>query len=313
MNYFELTPEENTFSNIVVDLTHRCNMECANCYIPNREIPDLDKEKLYNFLSRLPFRTYIRLIGAEPTMREDLFEIISTVKKLGHRPSLTTNGLKLAQESYVNNLKESGLRLLLLSMNGADEDEIYKVLDNGKWATVKVRALENIFKHRLPVNTGTIIAKGVNEHTIKRHVDLFVNKAIEYGINFDKDKPYNKITPVLRFKSVGLIGRNMGKNFFYSKEEWANLASSQLGLSYDSLIKSTATSGVVKAGSYGKAETSLLFPYHSQAGKIFIRFIDWETNDEGVIDHDNPNRGRLTENWTVAPFFEHIKINEFKY
>ena len=91
MNYFELQPEENTFSNVVIDLTHRCNMECANCYIPNRELPDLDKHKLYEFLKRLPNRTYIRLIGAEPTMREDIFEIISTIKNIGHRPSLTTN------------------------------------------------------------------------------------------------------------------------------------------------------------------------------------------------------------------------------
>ena len=168
MNYYELEPEKNTFSNIVVDLTHRCNMECANCYIPNRDVPDLDKIKLYDFLKKLPFRTYIRLIGAEPTMREDIFEIISKVKELGHRPSLTTNGLKLAQRSYVKKLKKAGLRLLLHSMNGADDDEYYKKLDNGKWATVKVRALENIFAERLPINTGTIIAKGVNEVTFAR-------------------------------------------------------------------------------------------------------------------------------------------------
>ena len=105
MNYFELEPEDNTFSNIVIDLTHRCNMECANCYIPNRDVPDLDKDKLYQFLAKLPARTYIRLIGAEPTMRDDLPEIITMVKKLGHRPSVTTNGLKLANRSYVKKLK----------------------------------------------------------------------------------------------------------------------------------------------------------------------------------------------------------------
>ena len=178
MNYFELQPEKNTFSNVVIDLTHRCNMECANCYIPNREIPDLDTHKLYEFLKRLPNRTYIRLIGAEPTMREDIFEIISTVKNLGHRPSLTTNGLKLGQLSYVEKLKESGLRMLLHSMNGADDDKIYKILDNGNWANIKVRALKNIFKCRIPTNTGTIIAKGINEHTMKRQLELFAELAI---------------------------------------------------------------------------------------------------------------------------------------
>ena len=311
MNYFELEPEQNTFSNIVVDLTHRCNMECANCYIPNRDVPDLDKEKLFEFLSRLPSRTYIRLIGAEPTMRNDLPEIISKVKALGHRPSVTTNGLKLAQPSYVKKLKDAGLRLLLHSMNGADDDEAYKELDNGKWATVKVRALDNIFAERLPINTGTIIARGVNEYVMNRQVEVFAERAIANGINFNTTPPYNKITPVLRMKSVGMIGRYM-EGVSYTIDELTDMAVYRLGIDKSDIIKTSA--GVVKAGPQsGEALTSYMFPYETEAGKVLIRLIDWQTDDDGVIDHDNPNRGRLTENFTVAPFFEHVKKNEYGY
>lgn len=311
MNYFELEPEQNTFSNIVVDLTHRCNMECANCYIPNRDVPDLDKEKLFEFLSRLPTRTYIRLIGAEPTMRDDLPEIISKVKAAGHRPSVTTNGLKLAQPSYVKKLKDAGLRLLLHSMNGADDDEAYKELDNGKWATVKVRALDNIFAERLPINTGTIIARGVNEYVMNRQVEVFAERAIANGINFNTTPPYNKITPVLRMKSVGMIGRYM-EGVSYTIDELTDMAVYRLGIDKSDIIKTSA--GVVKAGPQsGEALTSYMFPYETEAGKVLIRLIDWQTDDDGVIDHDNPNRGRLTENFTVAPFFEHVKKNEYGY
>lgn len=313
MKYYELKPESNTFSNIVVDLTHRCNMECANCYIPNRNIPDLDVKKLYEFLKKLPFRTFIRLIGAEPTMREDLFEIISTIKKLGHIPSLTTNGLKLSNLTYVENLKKSGLRLLLHSMNGADDNEVYKILDNGKWANAKVKALENIFNCRLPVNTGTIIAKNVNEHVFSRQILLFSELAKKYNINFNSTKPYSKIKPVLRFKSIGLIGRNMGESFAYSIDDLQKIASDQLKISIEKIKFAKATSGIVKAGNYGSSLTSYLFPYETSNGMIYIRLIDWSVNDEGVIDHDNQNRGRLTENWTIAPFFEHVKKNEFGY
>tara|TARA_B110000196_G_scaffold311118_1_gene314687 strand:- start:28 stop:960 length:933 start_codon:yes stop_codon:yes gene_type:complete len=310
MNYFELKPENNTFSNIVIDLTHRCNMECANCYIPNRNIPDLDKTKLYNFLKKLPNRTYIRLIGAEPTMREDIFEIISTVKNLGHRPSLTTNGLKLGQLSYVEKLKESGLRMLLHSMNGADDDKIYTILDNGHWANIKVRALKNIFKCRIPTNTGTIIAKGINEHTMKRQLELFAELAIEDGINFDTTKPYNRLTPVLRMKSIGAIGRYMEDSTF-SIEELCDLAIKDLGIRHEDINKVGA--GVVSNDPTVPIGSSYMFPYETAAGKVFVRLIDWQNNDEGVIDHDNPNRGRLTEDWTIAPFFEHVKDNEFGY
>lgn len=311
MNYFELEPQHNTFSNIVVDLTHRCNMECANCYIPNRDVPDLDKDRLYEFLSKLPNRTYIRLIGAEPTMRDDLPEIISKVKQLGHRPSLTTNGLKLANRSYVKKLKDAGLRLLLHSMNGADDDMVYKELDNGKWSTVKVRALNNIFAERLPINTGTIIAKGVNEFTLSRQIELFAEIALSNNIKFDTTPPYNRITPVLRMKSVGAIGRYM-KDCSYTMDELVDMCEYRLGITRDHMIETSA--GVVKAGPQsGEALTSLMFPYKTKAGKVLVRLIDWETDDDGVIDHDNPNRGRLTENFTVAPFFEHVKKNENVY
>ena len=45
IKYYEQKPEENTFNLIVVDLTHRCNMNCENCYIPNRDLPDMDVNK----------------------------------------------------------------------------------------------------------------------------------------------------------------------------------------------------------------------------------------------------------------------------
>ena len=47
MKYITLEPEDSIFDVLVADITHRCNMECANCYIPNREIPDMDISKLY--------------------------------------------------------------------------------------------------------------------------------------------------------------------------------------------------------------------------------------------------------------------------
>ena len=62
-----IEPENNTFDAIMVDITHKCNMECANCYLPNREIPDMDKEKLYELVKKLPEKTFVRLIGAVPS------------------------------------------------------------------------------------------------------------------------------------------------------------------------------------------------------------------------------------------------------
>ncbi len=94
-------PEDSPFSTLFADITHRCNMACRNCYIPVRDLPDLPADWLYSVLRRLPRRTRIRLVGAEPTMREDLPEIIARVRELGHLPVILSNGLKLGRASYV--------------------------------------------------------------------------------------------------------------------------------------------------------------------------------------------------------------------
>lgn len=125
-----LPPNESMFETIMVDLTHRCNMHCANCYLPERHFPDMDAAKLIECLAELPKRTNIRLAGAEPTLRKDLPELITKIRALGHRVVLLTNGLRLANESYVRELKEAGLRHVYVSINGADNNDWYEQIDN---------------------------------------------------------------------------------------------------------------------------------------------------------------------------------------
>jgi len=291
----------NPFDTIMVDVTHRCNMECANCYLPNRDIPDMDINRLYETISKLPKRTFVRLIGAEPTMREDIFDIISTIKKLGHHVSLTTNGLKLAHEPYVKRLKDAGLRLVLLSMNGADDNTIYKVIDEGNWATAKVRALENLLKHNMIINTGTIVAKGVNENVIQKQVNLFVEKAKLHNYK-------TKITPILRFRSVGALGRYM-ENTSMTYNELIQLASKQLGVSISHIESNDVKANIdVKNNTFG-----YIFPIQTEVGEVFIRLVDWDADEYGVPDPDSNSRGRITQDFKIAPFFDHVKENEFGY
>jgi MoaA/NifB/PqqE/SkfB family radical SAM enzyme len=304
-----INPEDNTFSHVFIDVTHKCNMECANCYIPNRDIPDIDKEKVFEALSKLPQKTTIRIVGAEPTMRDDLCEIIAKIKELGHRSVLLTNGLKLAHEPYVQQLKDAELGYVYISMNGADEDSVYEEMDGGKWATVKTRALQNIIKNRMPVHTGTIIAKGVNEHTLKRQIDLLAKTALDLGVNFDTDRPYKRATPMVRVKTVGLIGRSMSEDQTIPFDELLEIASSTLGITKEFILKHKSEGNLTHAG----GNDSYMIPYQTPAGKIYIRFINWNVNDDGVVDAGNTYRGRLTPEFKIAPFFEHVKENEHGY
>ena len=287
-----LNPEENTFNLLMVDLTHRCNMECANCYIPNREIPDMEVEPLYEFLKKLPNRIIIRLIGAEATVRKDLPDIIRNVKKCGHQVSLTTNGLKLSSKKYVQKLKKSGLRMVLLSMNGAADPDVYAILDNGReYAEMKHKALINCMESRMIINTGTIIAKGSNEFTLRDQIDL-VRKTM-------KETNYRvRIKPILRFKSVGHIGRYM-KDSTYTLPELED-------------VFKYYVQDATKVDDIVSPNHAILANFY-ELDDMYVRLIDWTIDDDGIPDSDNEYRGRVTQDWKVAPFFEHLKLNEFGY
>src|SRR5687767_5019728 len=154
-------PEDNPFSTVFVDVTHRCNMGCLNCYIPNRDVPDMPAEWLFDILRRFPRRTRIRIVGAEPTMRRDLPHLIRRVRELGHIPVVLTNGLKLVNRRYVDSLKRAGLRTVYLSCNGGLNDDLYEAIDDLRCARQKRAALANLAAANMHVTVGMILVRGV--------------------------------------------------------------------------------------------------------------------------------------------------------
>lgn len=186
-------PEDSPFSTLFADITHRCNMACRNCYIPVRDLPDLPVDWLYGVLARLPRRTRVRLVGAEPTMREDLPEIIAQVRQLGHIPVILSNGLKLARASYVQRLRAAGLGTVYLSLNGGLRNDLYLAIDELACAARKLQALDTLIAARMHVTTGTIIVPGINDGHLREFLDYLVARGV-------RD---------MHFRSVGEMGNYM--------------------------------------------------------------------------------------------------------
>lgn len=315
MNYYELAPSENHFSDVMVDVTHRCNMTCKNCYVPNREIPDMDADKLIETIQQFPKRTMIRIVGAEPTMRRDLPELISRIRNTGHRATLLTNGLRLADFDYVKSLKDSGLNHVYLSLNGVDNDDWYEAIDELRCANKKLMALENLAKAKFIIDTGTIIVKGVNDDAPSKLLDLYKRKGIKHAL--------------CRIKNVGKLGRSMfdedaGEhkltvNTNYTMDGLIKLVADQTGLSVD-YIESWRNRPIYE--NKDAEESSFMFPLDpSSEGKllhksgIWFKIADWNTftNADGVPLPNSKRRGRLTEDFNVAPMSEHVKLNEGYY
>ena len=287
-------PERNPFRTVVADVTHRCNMACANCYIPNRQIPDMDVGRLEACLAAFPRRTDIRIIGAEPTMRRDLPEIVAMIRRLGHRPVLLTNGLRLARKSYARTLKDAGLRHVCISFNGADNDDWYAAIDNMRCAGKKMQAVSHAVAHGMIVNTGTILVRGVNEDAVGRVLGFVRSLGPRHAI--------------LRFKNIGAFGRYDGEaaKRNLGMEELEALSAAALGVSEEEIAARNRIEGQA-------AQDSRLFPVDPgvRFGRgLWFKLTDWQANALGRVDPDSIRRGRITEEFRIAPAIEHMKANE---
>jgi uncharacterized radical SAM superfamily Fe-S cluster-containing enzyme len=132
----------------VLEITYRCNLECRICFADATKAcfePGLDEiEKMYKTVLHNGSRCSIQLSGGEPTVREDLPQIIALGKEMGFpHIQVNTNGLKIAEDlSYLRSLKNAGADLIYLQFDGTT-DQIYEQIRGKKLCAIKQRAIEN--------------------------------------------------------------------------------------------------------------------------------------------------------------------------
>ena len=296
-----IKPENNTYPILSIQTTYKCNMQCANCYLGdmlnNDDYADVNIDMFKNAIKKLPKRIDIRFIGAEPTMNDNLFEMIKIVKKYKHRPQILTNGLKLGQEDYVIKLKESGLNFLGLSMNGGLDDEVYKRFDNGKYAKLKTRALEYCIKHKIVPHIN-IILDPTNLHIIKP----LYNKIIEFCNKYNRRIGVS-FPLTIRIKSIAKMG-NYLDTYTFNMNELMNIAKDNFG---NDLQFNFEIDGL-------QEKSSCMYSFDTPVGKMGGKITDWTIDDDGIPLSDSQRRGILTEEGMIMPFFEYYgeEVNEKK-
>lgn len=157
----------------VVDVTRRCNLRCPICFAeaaPTIEEADPELRELSGLLRDLLVNqgpVNVQLSGGEPTVREDLLDIVRTVRATGFTfVQLNTNGLRLAAEpGYAERLCEAGLASVFLQFDGLS-DATYRVIRGRSLLAVKQRALERCAEAGLGVVLVPTVVPGVNDHEL---------------------------------------------------------------------------------------------------------------------------------------------------
>ncbi len=168
-----ICPEHKAQScTILMEVTDRCNLNCPVCFASSDASSDMDPgiEEIRGMLETVlqaAGAPPLQLSGGEPTLRDDLPEIISMAKQMGFpHVQVNTHGLRLARDvDYLERLQASGVDLIYLQFDGVS-DEVYRKIRGVDLFASKVKAIENCAAAKIGVQLVPTVIPGVNGHEI---------------------------------------------------------------------------------------------------------------------------------------------------
>ncbi len=181
-------------------VTNRCNLRCSYCFANSGAEgyvyePDLDMiEKMMKQAREekpVPSKA-IQITGGEPTLRDDLFEIIEIAKELGFTHiQVNTNGIKLAESSeYCQKLKDAGVSTIYLSFDGVTKE-------TDPWVEQHKKAIENLRKADLGVVLVPTVIKNMNLDELGDIIEYAAdNIDVVRGVNFQPVSFTGRITNI---------------------------------------------------------------------------------------------------------------------
>ena len=155
------TCEANT-TRLSIPITYRCNLNCPVCFVNANDIK-AQEFNIKDFKKIKKFADYqsFYLTGGEPTVREDLPEIIRMLNRKNRSVTVFTNGIKLGDFDYAKILKLAGLRSVILQFDSLT-DSHNEYIHGRKLLEIKKRAIINLQKLGIKIILCTIVIKNKN-------------------------------------------------------------------------------------------------------------------------------------------------------
>lgn len=175
----------------ILEVTDKCNLNCPICLASSpkmSEDPEIEQiedalKKLLRYESR---STSIQLSGGEPTVRQDLADIINIAREVGFKSiEIDTNGIELAKKpELAKELADAGLTGIYLQFDGLTADAQAPLRGaHIDLLTIKEKAIEKAKKAGLEVALATTIVKGVNDNQLWEIIRYAIKKDTK-GVNF---------------------------------------------------------------------------------------------------------------------------------
>lgn len=118
-------------------VTYRCDNKCMHCYAGGpRETEELTAKEWFKVMDKLHAIgiPHVVFTGGEPTLRDDLVELIRYTQRLGLVSGLVTNGRRMKDAAYLNSLVEAGIDHIQITVESHDEKVHDKITGvEGSW------------------------------------------------------------------------------------------------------------------------------------------------------------------------------------
>ncbi len=167
-------------------ITYRCNNDCAHCYNARpRDYPELSTQQWHQVLDKLwsigiP---HVVFTGGEPTLRNDLPELIAHAQQNGQVTGVNTNGRRLSDRAFVDELIKAGLDHVQITLESHDTDiHDGMVQTRGAWKQT-VAGIRNVLETPLYVMTNTTMLS-TNSPVLRQTLEFLASLGVPtVGLN----------------------------------------------------------------------------------------------------------------------------------
>jgi len=183
---YSMHKSQSVLTNLLI--TNRCNLRCGYCfmnagtsgYIYEPTIDQLKDLMLQARNVKPSGSKAIQLTGGEPTIRDDLLDIIKLAKEVGFsHVQLNTNGIKLGDSvDYCQSLKDAKVNTVYMSFDGVTKK-------TNPWIEQNKKALQNLRKVDLKVVLVPVLIGNKNIHETGKILRFALdNIDIVRGVNY---------------------------------------------------------------------------------------------------------------------------------
>ena len=167
---------------IEFSITTLCNSNCEMCFAhyyknpQKKELSVEDVKRIWMQAKKLgAIGSY--LLGGEPTMRKDIFDILEVLEAKKYLVGIVTNSLLLTEE-FIKKLRDSGVTFLSFSLDSMDEVENDRLRGHPGHYKKVISSIAIARKYKFRTDISCLLS-----HSTLPHIEKFITFALKLGVD----------------------------------------------------------------------------------------------------------------------------------